>query len=208
LPSIIWGYSVLSIFANVLRLPNKPPIHLSTFKNKFHFLLIKENYQYHLKVRENLGCYFWVSGDFRYPLWGTSFRLKVISVNPGFLTCHNVFQKGYFVVCCSFWSLVGSRWTYFAATQFLYNLYVKTVWRDVPDIQHPSATSPTVNRQLERMSARTRSMNSSSVETEIHPECGLSSIAIRPRIFCATRNSSYDSQFHHQTLFAASQKAQ
>jgi hypothetical protein len=53
-------------------------------------------------------------------------------------------------------------------------------WRDPPDIQHLSATSRNVNCQFERMTARTRSMESSSVAAEVHPESGLSSIAIRP----------------------------
>jgi len=58
LHSMIRGFSALSILANVLRLPNKLPLQLSTFENKFHFLVTKENYQNHLKVRENLGCVF------------------------------------------------------------------------------------------------------------------------------------------------------
>lgn len=98
LPSMIGGFYALSILANVLKLPNKPPLQLSTFKNMFHFLVTNVNYQYHLTVRENLECFFGSREVFDIPCEVCLF-VKVISVNPGFLPCPNVFQKGFFVVC-------------------------------------------------------------------------------------------------------------
>jgi hypothetical protein len=89
--------------------------------------------------------------------------------------------------------------------QCVLNYSIKVVWHIPAETIHSSATYHTVNSRFEQVTARPCSLELPSVGVE--GRSNVDSLQLMfdcPWIFCATRRSLYNSQFHHQILFVTS----
>jgi hypothetical protein len=183
-----------------------------------HTLVIKENCQHHLMFEQTWRAFFGSRRRFRYPLWGMSFCLNVISINPSFVTRQKVFLKSFVRrlldgEVLDWWQHVTPSARQSAAAERILLrrdacLALLLKWYDTTllifHIRLPPPALLTVD--LNGWQLELAQWNRRQLRLKGAPNMdGLRSMFDRPWIFCTTRRLSYDSQFQHQTLFATSE---
>ena len=184
---------------------------IDSFTRRYEFLVgnaldVGKNDQHGLDIAVNLTRFFWPRWIWRLPLWRLLLSLRVITINPCFITGYDIGDEVGVLACClsslqtetrrAFWSLLSSLGTNLAEMCLMFKLSAKmrlTVPYDSPTI---SQTWWIVYLWSARIASRTFAMF-----VDGHPEHSSLLTDVRPSL----------KRLHHKKvslwLMALSQKA-